>query len=159
PTSGFTNVVAVPSPGGPASTLRFEGGDGDPVSGPGSLKVTAGFTAFDQYVDPIVTLALPGFALTGKTVHAMVRLVSGPLGGLQLHASSGPGFVYKSGGFMGGDQFPVGQWVPLTIDLGAAPAGSFDPGQIVQLGVQFFSGFSSGGGTFAGGPTVLEIDT
>jgi hypothetical protein len=160
PSSGFNNVFVAPQPGGSPSTLSFDPADGDPTSGPGALEVTAGFTALDQYVDPIVNLALPGFVLTGKSLHVMVKLDSGAFGGLQFHASSGPSFVFKASPFVGPDQVPLGQWVPVTLDLGAAPAGTFDPSQIVQIGVQIFSGFSNGGGTFTGtGPTVLEIDT
>jgi hypothetical protein len=53
-------------------------------------------------------------------------------------------------------------WVPLDFDLDAAAAVTpgFDPTQIVQIGLQFLSGFSSGGGTFQdSGEIVFEIDT
>jgi hypothetical protein len=59
-------------------------------------------------------------------------------------------------------QFPLGVWVPIDLDLGAAAATSpgFDPTQIVQIGVQVLSGFSANGDVFAGaGDAVFEIDT
>src|SRR5262249_44070892 len=125
-----------------------------------ALAVTAPFTALDQYVDAIAGFAPPGLDLTGKTLHARVRLVSGSFvtGGVQLHASSGPTFVF-AGTFMNPDQFPLGVWVPVTLDLAAAAASTpgFDPAQIVQIGVQFFSGFSPHGGTLDGTNALFPI--
>jgi hypothetical protein len=156
----FTNLAVRVPPGATAPTLRFDATDGDPTSGPGALRETVGWSDLDQYVDARASFGQPGLPLTGKTIHAMVKLVSGSLGGLQLYALSGASFAFK-GAFFTPDQLPVGQWVPVTLDLGAAPdAGGFDPGQIVQVDVQIFSGFSGGGATFTpSGPTVLEIDT
>jgi hypothetical protein len=50
--------------------------------------------------------------------------------------------------------------VPLTLDLTTVTTAGFDPTQIVQIGIDIFSGFSSTGGTFTStGPAVFEIDT
>jgi hypothetical protein len=78
---------------------------------------------------------------------------------MQFHASSGASFTYTAAPFV--DSLPVGQWVPLTLDLTTGTSPGFDPTQVIQLGVQFFSGFSNGGGdTFVNtGDTVVEIDT
>jgi len=44
--------------------------------------------------------------------------------------------------------------------VGAVTTSGFDPSKIVLIGVQFYSGFASSGGTFvANGPAVFEIDT
>jgi endoglucanase len=157
----LTNLGARVPDGGSAATLRFASADGDQNSGPGSLKLTVPFAGLDQYVDAIVTLGTPGISLSGKTLHAAVRLVSGsfPEGGLLFHASTGTSFVYAAAPFVNASSFPIGQWVPLTFDLGAATAAGFDPAQVVQIGVQFFSGFSSSGGAFTGSDVVFELDS
>ena len=108
--------VAVHPPGGVAPTLAVNTADGNPD--PGSLQVTAQFTDVGQYVDPNVSFFDPRLNLSGKTLHARIRLVSGPfLGGVQFHASSGDNFVYTST-FYNFDQFPVGVWVPVTLESG-----------------------------------------
>jgi hypothetical protein len=154
----FTNIAV--QPGGAPPVLAFNGSDGDPNSG--SLSVSAPFTGTDQYVDAITSFPPPGHDMSGRTLHARVRLASGdfPFGGVQLQALSGPGFVF-AGTFVNPDQFPLGVWVPVTLDLTAAAASTpgFDPTQIVQIGVQFFSGFSSGGPGFTSSNPVFEIDT
>ena len=99
--------------------------------------------------------------LTGKVLHARIKLVSGSFaqGAFQFHASTGDSFVYGSS-FFNGDTLPLGAWVPVDLDLGSVTSPGFDPSQVVQIGVQFLSGFSSGGGTFVDtGATVFEIDT
>ncbi len=152
----FANLAVRVPPGGRPPTLAFQGADGDPS--PGSLQVTAPFTALDQYVDANVGYAQPGLDLTGRSLHVMVKLVSGTFGGMQFHASSGANYTYTAAPFV--DSLPVGQWVPLTLDLTTGTSPGFDPTQVIQLGVQFFSGFSSDGGTFVNaGDTVVEIDT
>jgi len=155
---GFTNIAVNPT--GATPVLDFDGASGDPA--PGALRMTAPFTAVDQSVDAIVGVAPPGLDLTGKTLHARVRLASGSfsLGGVQFHASSGPPFVF-AGTFVNPDQLPVGVWVPIDLDLGEAAATTpgFDPSQIVQIGVGVLSGFSSNGDVFQGGDAVFEIDT
>jgi len=154
----ITNIAAAIPPGGSPPTLTINPTDGAPE--PGSLQVGVHFTALDQYVDPNVNFFNGRLNLTGKTLHARIRLVSGSFGGgVQFHASSGDSFVF-TGAFFGPDQFPPGVWVPVTLDLTSGTVAGFDPTQVVQLGVQFFSGFSGGGATFVdSGPTIFEIDT
>jgi len=155
------NLAVHPPAGVRPPALTFNPTDGNPL--PGSLTASVTFTGVDQYVDPIVNLPAP-IDLTGAVLHARVRVLAGgfPSGGLQFHASSGTTFAFASAPFFGGDAFPVGAWVPVDFDLsnpGFSGAG-FDPSQIVQIGVQFFSGFADGGGAFIdAGPTVIEIDT
>jgi endoglucanase len=153
------NLGFAPPDGGTAPTLVANAADGSPT--PGALQLTVGFTALDQYVSPMIELAAPGVDLAGKTLKAQVRLVSGsfPLGGVQFYAQTGSSFVF-AGNFFSASQFPVGQWVPLTLDLTSVTVSGFDPTEVVQIGVQIFSGFSSGGGTFTpSGNAVFEIDT
>jgi hypothetical protein len=153
-----TNLAVVVPPGSAPPALAFDAAGGDPS--PGALKVTARFTDFDQYVDPIVAFPPPGIDLAGKTLRARVRVVSGAfVGAVQFHASSGPSFVY-AGSFYDASNFPLGTWVEVALDLGAVTEPGFDASQIVQIGAQIFSGFSGGGGTFTpAGDTVFEIDT
>lgn len=156
----IANLAVHPPPGHSPPTVRFEPTDGDPSSGPGSLKLTVPFTALDQLVDSHVFLAAPGINPATKTLHAKVRLVSGtfPEGAVQFYASSGTTFVFL-GSFHPAAEFPAGEWVPVTLDLTSGSA-DFDPNSIVQIGVQFFSGFSSGASAFTGsGDAVFEIDT
>jgi len=153
------NLAIHPPAGGTVPTLRVNATDGDPS--PGALQLTVGFTAFDQYVDVGVDPGFPGLDLTGKTLHARIRLVSGsfPQGAFQFHAATGASFNWGAA-FFGADALPVGAWVPVDLELAAVTTPGFDPAHVVQIGVQFLSGFSSGGGTFVPtGDTVFEIDT
>jgi endoglucanase len=152
-----TNLAVHPSPGFAAPTLTINATDGAPD--PGSLQVTAHFTAFHQYVDPDVNFFSPRLNLTGKVLHARIRLVSGTFdqGAFQFHASTGDSFVYAST-FFNGTALPLGVWVPVDLDLSTVTAPGYDPTQVVQIGVQFLSGFGSG--TYVDtGDTVFEIDT
>jgi hypothetical protein len=155
-----TNIAVATPPGVPPPALSINPNDGSPD--PGSLQVNVHFTALDQYVDPNMNVSFfqSRIDLTGKQLHARVRLVSGSFGGgVQFHASSGDSFVF-TGAFFGPDQFPASVWVPITLDLTSGTSPGFDPSQIVQMGMQFFSGFSGGSATFTdSGPTVFEIDT
>ena len=120
-----------------------------------------GFTAFDQYVDANVNIAPPGLNLSGKVLHARIKLVNGsfPQGAFQLHASTGPSYTWGAA-FFNASALPPGQWVTFDLDLGAVTSSGYDPSQVVQIGVQFLSGFSSGGGTFMNtGTAVFDIDT
>jgi hypothetical protein len=140
-----TNLGAGVGDGGVPPTLAFQAAAGDPISGPGSLALTVRFSGLDQYVDAIVTRPAPGVDLSGRTLHAMVRLVSGsfPNGGVQIHASTGPSFVFGAGTFLPPVAMPTGVWVPLTLSLDAVTQPGFDPSEVVQIGVQFLSGFSA----------------
>jgi endoglucanase len=153
------NLAVHPPAGVAAPALSINPADGSPD--PGALQVNVHFTAFDQYVDPNVSFFNPRLNLTGKVLHARIRLVSGSFsqGAFQFHASTGDTFAYAST-FFGGNALPLGVWVPVDLDLGTVTTPGFDPSQVVQIGVQFLSGFASGGGTFVDtGDAVFEIDT
>ena len=72
-----------------APTLTFDSAVGSPS--PGSLKMTATFTDYNQYVDAIVNLTpTTTLDLTGKTLHASLQVTSGTFsGGAQLHVGHG----------------------------------------------------------------------
>jgi len=152
------NLAVHPPAGVAPPALTFNATDGAPE--PGSLQVSVHFTAFNQHVDPDVNFFFPGLNLTGKVLHARIRLASGSFsqGAFQFHASTGSSFAYGSA-FFTGDALPLGVWVPVDLDLATVTSPGFDPTQVIQIGVQFLSGFS-GGGTFVDtGDTVFEIDT
>jgi endoglucanase len=155
-----TNIVIHVPSGGTAPTLTLDTTTGNP--GPGALKLSAPFTAFDQNLDVQVAIDQPGLDLTGKTLHGWVRLVSGSIsgGGVRMHASTGSNSIWAGGSWIDGTALESGDWVPLTFDLGAVTTSGFEPSKVILIGVQFYSGFASSGGTFtANGPAVFEIDT
>jgi hypothetical protein len=100
-----------------------------------------------------------------------IRVVSGTynVGGFQMHVSSGlsgpNAYVYQSGNWTNASMLPTnGGWFMTTLDTSILPTttGSgqtFDPTQIVQMGIQFSTGSAFDGGAPPSGPIVLEIDT
>src|SRR5262249_15482811 len=137
--------------GGPNSpttpTLTWDGTTGMPSSG--SLKLTVTFSDFKQYVDPVVNLS--SLDLTGKVLHAYVKLDSGWfVGGVQLHAGSGPNYIYASSAYTMFADLNI--WTELTLDLTMAQAmvSGFTANDIRQIGVQFDTGDPYEGGTFDG---------
>jgi hypothetical protein len=152
--------------GGVVPTLEWSGADGDPT--PGSLKVTVTFTGFRQYIDPQVILATPqDFSGTHGIIRARIRLASGsfPAGGVQFHVSSGltppNDYVYVSAPFINAGSLVPGTWIPINLDTSTVTGGTrtFDPTQIVQIGIQFTTGDPFEGGTVTFGQAVFEIDT
>jgi hypothetical protein len=147
--------------GGPNSpttpTLMHDSAVGDPS--PGSLVVTASYTDYKQYVDPVVNLS--SLDLTGKVISSRVRLDSGSFtGGVQLHAGSGPSYCYAASDWMTLTPGPV--WTTLSLYL-ATVTGSgctFTASDIRQIGVQFDTGDAPEGGTFSGPvDATFHIDT
>jgi endoglucanase len=157
----LTNLGASMPADGSAPNLTFSGSDGDPARG--ALKLTAAFTDFDQYVDIVVSVAPPGFDLSGKTLRARVRLISGSLVActVQFIARAGSlDSVPASGPSLNGTDLLQGTWVPLIFDLGGVTTAGFDPAKLVQIGVRVSSGGSSASVPFAAtGDAILEIDT
>jgi hypothetical protein len=154
--------------GGVAPTLEWSSTDGDPS--PGSLKVTVTFTGFKQYIDPQINLATPqDFSGTHNLVKARIRLVSGsfPTGGVQFHVSSGltgpNAYVYVSAPFINSTSLTPGSWITVNLDTNTVSpfdtTKTFDPTQIVQIGIQFTTGDPFEGGTPTFGQAVFEIDT
>jgi endoglucanase len=161
-----TNLGAGVPDGESRPTLRFSSTDGDPSAG--ALVLTVAFTGPDQYVIANVDFGQPGLDLSGKTLHARVRLVSGSLGGGRLifGALSGPSYLLAETPALDATSLAAGTWVPLSLDLGTTTAVGFDASKIVQVGVRILAsaassdGGTSDGGTFANaGETVFEIDS
>jgi hypothetical protein len=142
---------------GATPTLAFDATSGDPAAG--SLKATATFTDWKQYINPIINLS-PAKSLPGRVLRARVKLLSGNFtGGAQLHAGTGSTYKYAASAWK---TITGGQWVELLLDLDAAHTADagFDPTMVVQIGVRFDSGGDGGTSAF-GSPVdaVFQIDT
>src|SRR5262245_48699979 len=141
----------------PAPALVHDSGVGSPDAG--SLKVTAHFTDWKQYVDAVINVS-PRKMLTGRVLRARVRLASGSFGGgAQIHAGTGDSYRFAAGTWT---TLTVGNWVELALDLDAARAADamFDPSMVVQIGVKFDTGGDNITTAF-GSPidAVFQIDT
>ena len=154
-TLGYTanGNTALLADGGAGPTLTWDSAEGDPS--PGSLKITATFTDYDQTVD-VVTQISPLINLTGKTVHVKVRCDSGALNGFaQIHGSTG-NYVYGSGqaaGFTAATSSTA--WTDLKLDPTTITTTGWDTTKLIQLGVQFGPGGRPDGGVFAGPVSVV----
>jgi hypothetical protein len=148
---GLSTSIVTPD-GGTVPALTWDGTVGDPT--PGSLKIVAEFTGYNQKIDTSVNIA-PLANLTGKVIHAKVRLDSGtlPASYVQVHASSGTSYVYANSA---GTAATSGNFIDVSLDLTAAHTANanFDPTQIIQVGVQIGSGAGPEGGTF---PTPIPL--
>ncbi len=123
---------------------------------PGSLQIVAKFTDYQQYVE--VLISQPMINLTGKTISAQVQATAAFAGGAFIYADSGTSYVYGSGV---GAQLPEGIWTPLVLDLSTVTTASFDPTDIVQLGIHIYSDAppADDAGTFPSGSYTFLIDT
>jgi hypothetical protein len=150
--------------GAAAATLTFDSTVGDPAAG--SAKLVIPFTSYNQQLDTQIN---PGTGspldLTGKTIHAKVRLDSGTFtsGYINLHVS-GPDYGHYEGatsGSVNASGLTAGQWVDLSIDLSAITATGFDASKIIQIGLQFGTGGGPEGGAFPTStqPVTFHIDS
>ncbi|MDB4980549.1 MAG: hypothetical protein JWM82_1301 [Myxococcales bacterium] len=177
--SGFTNLGAGVQDGGSPPTVSFAGSDGDP--NPGSLRLTLAFTAPSQYAAAEVVFG-QARDLSDKTLHARVRLVSGPAAGVWvgLYACS-PGDLATNGaapGCAAGTAIDAAElagpaWarlafvvVPSSAQIGSVPGPTyFSAASVVQLGIEVYTLPSADGGRPDGatsastGALVFEIDT
>jgi hypothetical protein len=132
----MTGNIGAPD-GGTGVALTFDNGVGDPS--PGSLQMTGTFTNYNQTLDAI--LNLPAMLdLTGKTLHARIKLDSGTVAFAVLHASTTSSFKYKNGDF----KTPTSSFSDLPLVVPAADLGDggtgWNPAQFVQVGVQIGTG-------------------
>jgi len=154
---GRANLADPAQASTPAPTIAVDTAVGNPDAG--SLKVTAHFTDWKQYVDAVINVSPPK-TLTGRVLRARVRLTSGSFGGgAQIHAGTGSSYRFAAGAWT---TMTVGNWTELAIELDAARAADamFDPSMVVQIGVKFDTG-GDGIATAFGGPVdaVFQIDT
>jgi hypothetical protein len=151
------NLAAPASGSTPTPTLAWDGSTGDPTAG--SLKATATFTDWKQFVDAMINVS-PAKSIPGRVLRVRVKLVSGKFtGGAQIHANTGSSYRYAAGTWT---TIASGQWVELTLDLDAAHAAdsAFDPTMVVQVGVKFDTGGDGGSSAFGSAvAAVFQIDT
>jgi hypothetical protein len=165
---GFSYNTFVPAPpqanvagaeAGTPATLTFDSVEGNPA--PGSLRASMTFTAYQQFAE-IVLGPRPPVNLTGKTLHAKVRLTSGTFSGAAgagatLRAYTTSSYVFGSGPYT---TLTLGTWTDLVFDLSTATATNWNPSMVVQIGIQFYSGDPPEAGTFVGpNDVVFHIDT
>jgi hypothetical protein len=149
--------------GGTGPALTFDSTAGDPANG--SAKLVIPFNSYNQQLDTQINLS-PTVDLTGKTLHAKVRLDSGTFtaGYINLHVSA-PDYSHyaqASTGSISASGLTAGQWVDLSIVLSSitSPSG-FDPSKVLQVGVQFGTSGGPEGGAFPTStqPVTFHIDS
>jgi hypothetical protein len=152
---GFQIASQIVTPdGGAQPAVSWDSMVGDPSRG--SLAVAAEFTNYGQSIS-VYSDVYPVVDLTGKIIHAKVRLDSGtlPAGYAQLHASSGSNYVYVQAA--NPTPLTAGSWLDLSLDLAAAKAAqpNFDPTQIIDVGVEIGTDVApADGGAF---PTPVPL--
>jgi hypothetical protein len=149
-TQGFVATAATHPDGGAVPTVTFDSTTGSPSAG--SIEVTLPFNGYGEGYTVQQDVA-PTADLSGKTVHAQVRLdsVDGgtatfPSGYVQLFVQSN-GFKYANGAAKG---LTAGTWTDLTLTVSTPGfmVSGYDPTQIIQVGVQFGTGGMPDGGVF-----------
>jgi hypothetical protein len=176
--TSFTNLAVGFPDGGSPPTVSFAESDGDPS--PGSLRLTVAFTGPWQYAAAGVVFG-QARDLSGKTLHARVRRVSGPAAGVRAGffacGFADPGWA-AAGTFC--TDLPVqndaaelaeGAWAPLASDvvppspMFGIPGPTFTPASVVELGIEVYTvtptdgGATDGGAWASTGDLVLEIDS
>lgn len=143
--------------------VTWLGTDGNPATPPGALQVAIPYSTPSQYVSVGVSLTTP-LDLTGKILHAKVKVVSGlgtdldkNPGGAKLYVKTGTLFKYAAGMYT--NLSAIGTWIPLSLDVmdpaTLGPAGAIDPTAVVEIGIQF----DTGGTTMTAMPAVELIDS
>jgi hypothetical protein len=152
-TDGGTAAVTPP-------TLDWDGSIGNPALG--SLKLTATFTTYGQYVDAIFQTLMPTVDLHAGQLHGKLQITSVStssfMGGAQLHASTGTTYDgYAKADFV---LAPMGSFATATIDM-STQLPPVDPTVVIQVGIQIFSGTLLPTGTPLPAPQtiVFNIDT
>src|SRR5213075_1693202 len=111
----------------------------------GSLKATAHFTDYQQYIDVDLNFS-SAVNLAGKTLHAKVRLASGAFAGqVTLHADTTSASVYGAGTPTALTQ---GAWTDLTLNLATVTQTGWNASQVMQIGVLIETGDRPTTGTF-----------
>ena len=143
-------------------TVAHNATDGDPD--PGAFQVDIPYTSAGQYVGVGINFAAPQ-DFTNKVITARVKvtglgdpteLMTNP-GGTKIYVKSGTGYVYAAGAFtnVGDAAHPLDTWITVPFDLRPTSssttgcfsyidemneAGTFDPTQVLELGLQFDTG-------------------
>jgi hypothetical protein len=144
----------------PVPVLAFDSAVGSPS--PGSLKLTATWTANGQYAEAIFGYAAPGMDLTGRTLHAKIMVDSTSStfpGGVSIFVDSTASYTFVNATGVSLGAAAVGTWTDVSIVLDPTVYSMLTPGQIVQIGLHFYT--ENPPATPATYPvqTVFHIDT
>lgn len=159
--SGATGVDPVPKAD---IMLGFNADDGSPD--PGALQLDIPYSAASQYVSTGVNIDPPGIDLTGKTIKAMVKIVSGygsaedimtAPGNAKLYIKTGADYVYASASVA--NITTIGTWTAIDFitkfpDYNANKE-TYDPTQVLEIGIQFDTNSAS----TTAAPAVVLVDS
>ncbi len=144
-----SNLGGTGNPTAAATTAVWDGTEGSPS--PGSLKVSAPFSGWNQNVDFRTATLMPVQNWTGKKFHVRVKVASGFVndmyvqGGAQPYVKTGTAYTWGS---VWTNIAAGSQWQEFTIDLSTLTA--IDPTMVIEFGMQLASG---AGNTMAALPT------
>jgi len=158
--SGATGVDPVPKGD---IMLSFNADDGTPD--PGALQLDIPYSAASQYVSAGVNIDPPGVDLTGKTIKAMVKIVSGygsaedimtAPANAKLYVKTGANYVYASASVA--NITSIGTWTAIDFNTRFpdynADKNAYDPSQVLEIGVQFDTNSAS----TTAAPAVVLLD-
>jgi hypothetical protein len=159
--SAATDVEPVPKAD---IMLSFNADDGSPD--PGSLQLDIPYSAASQYVSAGVNIDPPGVDLTGKTIKAMVKIVSGygteedlmtAPGNAKLYVKTGANYVYASAAVA--NITSIGSWTAISFNTKLpdynADKNAYDPAEVLEIGVQMDTNSAS----TTAAPAVVLIDS
>ena len=132
----------------------------------GALRAEIPFTDAGQYIGFGLDLTSEPLDLTGRTITAWVKIVSGVgdaddlmtnPAGAKIYAKSGEAYVYAAGTF--NNITEIGEWLEIDFDLEYPDYvdeanGIFDPSEIREIGIQI----DTGGTSMSAQPGVVLID-
>jgi hypothetical protein len=159
--SAATDVEPVPKAD---IMLSFNSEDGSPD--PGSLQLDIPYSAASQYVSAGVNIDPPGVDLTGKTIKAMVKIVSGygseedimtAPANAKLYVKTGANYVYASAAVA--NITSIGSWTAISFNTKLpdynADKDAYDPAEVLEIGIQMDTNSASMSATDA----VVLIDS
>jgi len=143
-----------------ATTLSWDPTEGSPS--PGSLKIVAPFSDFNQWVEVQAITQMPLLNWSGKTLH--VRLKVGAGLGQDPYALSGAQALVDTGSqYAQLNHFqqiqPNNQWQEFTVDLPATASGSVDPSMVITYGIHITSGSGGSASALKPKPATLYVDS
>lgn len=159
--SAATDVTPVPKAD---IVLGHSADDGNPD--PGALQLDIPYSAASQYVSTGVNIDPPGIDLTGKTIKAMVKIVSGygsaedimtAPGNAKLYIKTGADYVYASASVA--NITAIGTWTAIDFNTKFpdynANKETYDPTQVLEIGIQFDTNSAS----TTAAPAVVLVDS
>jgi hypothetical protein len=149
--------LAVTAPTGTA--VSWDSTEGSPT--PGSLKVTAAFTDWNQWVEVQTAMLKPLLDFTGKKLHVRMKVASGF--GTDMYALCGAqAIVDTTSAYVQINNYTMVQlgtgWQEFVVDASTGTAGGFDPKMVITYGLHITSG--QGNATAAKPtPAVFYVDS